>query len=1113
MTHLCFKRLLRMTGLIFVALCSILVGCTGAGDATPTAPEAATATPMPTATPIPPSQYLLEGDAALLEGDFIRADEAYSQTLQVDPQYALAYSHRAWLYAQQPERWATSLELAQKAVEMEPESSEAWAYLSLVQTANGHYGALPAAAEKAVALDEDSALAQVALARAQLALNAADDAQEAITVALELEPDNVLALMVQAKCYSALGQFDSAMLAAARATSLAPDFLPARLVLADVTMRATEYPEAEAELQRILEQNPEHVPALVSSTLLDMARGDTNAAAITLRKLTEMAPDLPSVLSLRGAFYLKEEAAGVALEAYERLLETDPDFWMARVSRGFAQLAVEDCDEAAETFHELLNLSPKDGQAHLGLALAMECQGETSRAQEGYRQAQALAAHDPITLMGVARHYLAQGDYEKAIENYHAALMQRVDQPDLYFDLGVIHLSSQEYADAERAFKHVLALEPDRLDAWYGLAQTAFQQGDYEKTVETLKEMEVVNKGYLSGDEQALMGMAYCELGKYEQAAQDLQLGLSEGAQDPLSLLYLGRARRELGQPAEAAEAFATYLELNDAQLTETFKAILGVTAYALHEDAYELSEAQGEELTQLVFEEMFKYLGDEVSLKKATIEAIEERRAMHMVVEMDTLSQYDDATLVDLVVGLVTGSAMSVPRVEPRLDGGLWITFQNAAGEEQIEARAPYTTVLDLSEGLGWDSTDTFTQVTIQDLRAMSATLTLAEQIEAIKRDVEKERGLKPKEDVAFEMLTPETWEETLETEYAEDEEALHVMRDAWVLMGLLDPEVDLVRMLIELESTQVAGFYRWEENVLYVIGDGEILDPMEELTFAHEYLHALQDQHYGLEQIEDVGDDDQSMAFRSLAEGEATQFTIKYLQTYLTEFEALAVVNSSSQPQLAGTSTPGILERMQIYPYEIGLDFVEVVAPGGYWPNIEKTYGDPPASTEQILHPEKYKDEERDEPQTVQLLEALSVLTTTWTVLDNEVGGELWTREYLGEYVAPDLAAVAAAGWDGDRYLLLEHPDDGRDILIWQTVWDSTDDAWEFVTAHRLGLTPERGYEEVERQIQPGERNLRWKHDDRSIYLQQRGDTTVLVFASAAQDLDEVLALLETK
>ncbi|HNT75145.1 MAG TPA: tetratricopeptide repeat protein [Anaerolineae bacterium] len=1115
MNFLNLKKAIRINGILLFVLCYFGAGCVSTPPPAPTAtalPPTATATPLPTPTPtpIPPTYYLSQGDAALFENDFVRADEAYSQTLLADPQFALAYSHRAFLYALQPELRAASLELAQQAVDMAPESSEAWAYLSLVQTLNVHYADLPKAAKKAVALDEDSALAHIALAKAHLALYAVDDAQEAIATALEVEPDNVLALMTQADCDAALGKFDSAQLVATRAISQTPNFLPARLVLAEMYMRATEYPEAEAELDRVFEQNPDHLQALALSVHLDMARGDFNTASMTLRKLAGLAPELPLALSTRGAFYTQQDAAKIALDAFEKLIAVDPEHWHAYLGKGFAQLSVDSCEDAADTFHELLNLSPDAGEAHLGLALAMECQGEAERAEEGYRQAAELSAHDPTTLIGVAGHYFAEGDYEKAIENYRAALMQSVDDPDLYLALGYIHLYTEKYADAERTFKHILALESDNGDVWYGLAKAYFLQAEYQKTIETLEQMEKNTRVAFNGNPRALLGIAYCQVGDYRQAVRALQMATSEGATNLIAYLYLGRARRELGQVAQAAEAFTAYLDYNDAQLADNPKAFLTFTAQSLAEDAYHLREAEGVALARKTIQQILDYLDAGISLQKVALEDIESQRVMHLILEIEEFSEFDDETLAEFIGTMIVGVTSAVPRIEPWLDGGVWISLQNAAEESQIEVTAPYTLFLDLSDGLGWNSADTYGQIVIRDLRNISATISVADQIEEIKRNVEKERGLKPKQEVVFEMLTSETFRETLEDEYAGEQEDMHAMQDTWVLMGLLDPEVNLTQLFVDLRATQTAGFYNWEKDIMYVIGDEELLDPREELTFAHEYLHALQDQHYGLGQIQDVANDDQSMAFRSLAEGEATQFTIKYLQSYITELESWVMMNSSVQTLSEGWDVPGVLERMQIYPYEIGLEFVEAVAPGGYWPNIERTYTDPPVSTEQILHPDKYKGDERDDPQEVQLPEAVTVLSMTWTMLDNEVAGELWTREYLGEYISPDLAAVAAAGWDGDRYILLEHPDDGRDILIWQTVWDSNDDAWEFVTAHRLALTEERGYEEVERHIQPGERALRWKHENRSIYIQQQGVVTFLVFAAEAQDLDEVIPLL---
>jgi hypothetical protein len=244
--------------------------------------------------------------------------------------------------------------------------------------------------------------------------------------------------------------------------------------------------------------------------------------------------------------------------------------------------------------------------------------------------------------------------------------------------------------------------------------------------------------------------------------------------------------------------------------------------------------------------------------------------------------------------------------------------------------------------------------------------------------------------------------------------------------------------------------------------------------------------------------------MAFRSLIEGEATQVTLDYFRQNLTALEQITMFEVEVEVQAEAEEAeeaPRILTRIRAFPYDAGLEFVKAVAPGGYWPAIEPVYKNLPSSTEQVMHPEKYLNE-RDDPQELTLPAALSELDTDWQELDNDVMGEFFTRELLIAHVAPDLATIAAAGWDGDRYTFLENRDDGRDLFIWRTVWDSVEEAREFVMAYRvaMGLDSERG----------GDRTLRWESNERAIFLKQDGATIWLLLATRSEDLDTVIALL---
>ena len=60
-------------------------------------------------------------------------------------------------------------------------------------------------------------------------------------------------------------------------------------------------------------------------------------------------------------------------------------------------------------------------------------------------------------------------------------------------------------------------------------------------------------------------------------------------------------------------------------------------------------------------------------------------------------------------------------------------------------------------------------------------------------------------------------------------------------------------------------------------------------------------------------------------------------------------------------------------------------------------------------------------------------------WDLLSLDTMGEFMLRTYLEEFLDPDTAATAAAGWGGDRYALLTDPEAGR-IFVLLTVWDST-------------------------------------------------------------------------
>jgi hypothetical protein len=125
----------------------------------------------------------------------------------------------------------------------------------------------------------------------------------------------------------------------------------------------------------------------------------------------------------------------------------------------------------------------------------------------------------------------------------------------------------------------------------------------------------------------------------------------------------------------------------------------------------------------------------------------------------------------------------------------------------------------------------------------------------------------------------------------------------------------------------------------------------------------------------------------------------------------------------------------------YRYGLEFVKVLYENGGWSAVDDAYANPPTTTEQIMHPEKYFAQEGalavDAPQ----------VTGDWSLVETNSFGEYFISVMLGNWISEDDAFDAAEGWGGDVFSYYELDDEF--FFTWNILWDSEDDAFEFYLA----------------------------------------------------------------
>lgn len=328
-----------------------------------------------------------------------------------------------------------------------------------------------------------------------------------------------------------------------------------------------------------------------------------------------------------------------------------------------------------------------------------------------------------------------------------------------------------------------------------------------------------------------------------------------------------------------------------------------------------------------------------------------------------------------------------------------------------------------------------------------------------AIAAQIEEIRGLHPTADIAPVVIDQATLRQNLEADFdaANSPEAVEASERVLKALGLLARDSSLREQVLDLQAGQVVGYYSPERDELFVVSAAGGVGPTQRATYAHEYTHQLQDQNFGLDKLGfDTPDQgDRSLARLALVEGDAVTTQTRWMQANLSAEDLGQIFADASDPAVleALERAPAILRNTAFFPYQEGSIFVASLMVRSGFKGVDAAYVGPPDSTEQILHAEKYLD--RDLPIAVSVPADLpSRLGPDWSDGGADTLGELQLRIWLGEGgVASTAASRAAAGWGGDRLMLLDGPAGGTAIAL-ITEWDSPADANEFAAAAKAAV-----------------------------------------------------------
>ena len=392
----------------------------------------------------------------------------------------------------------------------------------------------------------------------------------------------------------------------------------------------------------------------------------------------------------------------------------------------------------------------------------------------------------------------------------------------------------------------------------------------------------------------------------------------------------------------------------------------------------------------------------------------------------------------------------------------------------------------------------------------------------EAIKARMTQLRGLTPRQDVPQVALTPQEYRDRMVADMADtdSQKSVEDSRQLMVALGLLDPGVDLYQMMLDFRTGIVLGEYDPETKQLYVITGTDLTRPLERVTLAHEFTHALQDQYFDIQKMlpKDSDNSDRDLAISSLLEGDALISEQLYEIHVLTRAERQEKRRQEQQMsgQLNMDRVPLVLVEETYFPYVYGPEFLAAIlgrdtlrqaieSGTGYGPAVQRIFENPPKSSAQIIHPEKYRNNVAPVP--VNFPDLAAALGPGWEQRRKDLLGEIDHRILIQQYVNRELGDRAADGWAGDAFALLRNGD--QTAVVVRTVWDTPKDAEEWFDAYTRAMTAR--YRQNLQGVDQRANRVLWRTSDSPQLLLMDGNTTSMIIAPTVDQvtrLEQVLS-----
>jgi hypothetical protein len=336
---------------------------------------------------------------------------------------------------------------------------------------------------------------------------------------------------------------------------------------------------------------------------------------------------------------------------------------------------------------------------------------------------------------------------------------------------------------------------------------------------------------------------------------------------------------------------------------------------------------------------------------------------------------------------------------------------------------------------------------------------LPTAEEINVVLRELSDITGFRIRKQLPFALITRDQINQYLKEQIQQSVKPDEIRAEETTLkkFGFAPADFDLKQTTIDLLTEQAAAFYDFKRKKLF-ISDWATVN-MRDVALIHELAHALADQNFPIQKFTNKGPDnsESSLAREAVVEGQAswlmlevgarrTGRTLADPQTAREFLETSADAPTSDYPVF--NKAPLYLRRTLMFPYDEGEKFQQAVFLRDGKPAFGRVFRDPPISTTQIEHPDRYF-----EHTPLSSPDLPKPLKHAKPFVEGAMG-ELETRILLEQYVSAQTAEALGPKLKGANYRVDETKPSHRMTLVYASEWTDEDAASLYFEAYRKVL-----------------------------------------------------------